>query len=404
MNQAPIKLVITFWTLFTFPSVAQTAAEKMSALGYPAIPASIRGEKSTRNPNSIGLTAPAHSGDWALADIGFFRVFNPLFQAIDPKTTPCSKSTIVAVVDTGIDYTHADLVDALWVNQGEVGQWAPQAGWVPPAGIDALCRDRSCNGIDDDANGFADDVIGWDFVHNIAAPYDIIGHGSHIAGIIAATGRSQMSGVCSGASIMTLKYYDPTNPGANNLSNLVRSIHYAAANGADIINFSGGGVEPAESELKAVRAAREMGVLIVTAAGNQGRSNDLFGSYPANYPVDNILSVASVDSENKVLPSSNYGQRVHLAAPGSEILSTLPQGGLGRLTGTSQATAYVTGAAAFLMSQLGKHTSYDYIKIKSWLTRGAKSLPSPKVIAHGLLSLPDSLKLLRAEEAHVSKN
>lgn len=404
MSSIKFRLLFSLSTIFTIQSAGfqgntpVNVAEIISTLGYPSIPKSVLSgpDSGLRNPNSIAPTQLARSQDWALASIGFFRVFNPIHQPIQTETLPCSKSVVVAVIDTGIDYTHTDLMDSLWVNSMETGPW------TQPTGYPTSCRDLSCNGIDDDHNGYVDDVIGWDYVHKIPTPFDSIGHGTHIAGIIASNGKTSVKGVCSGVSIMTLKYYDPSSSGSSNLSNLVQAIQYANLNGADIINFSGGGIEPSEIELAILRSSRELGVLLVTAAGNQGRSNDLFGSYPANYPLDNILSVASVDSKNELLPSSNFGAKVQLAAPGDEILSTFPMGGTGRLTGTSQATAFVTGAAAFLMSQLKSHTSNDYIKIKSWLTRSAKPATFAKknaTISSGLLSLPDAYRLLRNEEA-----
>lgn len=386
------------WTLLSTLAKGETDArflpqmkEKMQTLRYPALPSR---DLSPRVPTSVGFKRP---NEWSLASIGFFKLFNSLLQPIDPKTSACRKSVVVAVIDTGIDYTHPDLVDSLWTNRLETGPW------MPPEGNHSTCRDLSCNGIDDDTNGFIDDAIGWDFIHSIPAPYDTLGHGTHIAGIIAGAGHTSQLGVCPGVSIMPLKYYDPLGPGPNNLGNLVKAIHYANINGADIINFSGGGVEPAESELRALQAAEQMGVLVVTAAGNQGRSNDLFGSFPANYSLSNIVSVAAIDSKGNLLSSSNYGKRVHLAAPGLDILSTAPQSASAQLTGTSQATAFVTGAAAFLMSQ----DTVDYAKVKSWLTRGAKPLPAGEnksALGHGILSLPDSYQLLKEESLGKREN
>lgn len=390
MTDSKFISVAILSTLFTIHCVG---SERRTSLGYPPIPASVLEKSDTRGPNSVSTSLVGKTQSWALSSIGFFSVFNPLLQPVDPQTTRCSKSIVVAVIDTGIDYTHPDLTDSLWVNSGEVGPWTGPAG--------STCKNLNCNGIDDDHNGYKDDVIGWDYVHEIGAPFDNIGHGTHISGIIASNGQNSVLGVCNGVSVMSLKYYDPLNPGSNNLKNLVRAIRYANENGADIINFSGGGTEPSVLEQQTLRASRELGVLLVAAAGNQGRSNELFGSFPANYPIDNIISVASVDSKNDLLSSSNFGENVHLAAPGDAILSTFPLGGSSELTGTSQATAFVSGAAALLMSQLKTHTQNDYVKIKSWLTRSAKPAKFSKEgakVGHGLLSLPDALKLSKAEQ------
>lgn len=373
--------------------------KKATFLNFPPLPKEISDRavgKPVAKPVSKGYDAML-SRDWALANIGFFDAFTPMIQPVKAQTTPCSKSIVVAVVDTGIDYTHPELRDNVWVNSGEFG------AWEPPAALAAAtsCRDKSCNGIDDDANGFVDDVSGWDFVNEVPLPFDVHGHGSHIAGIIASAPSNNvgMVGVCPAVSIMALKYYDNSGLGYNNLQNTVRAIHYAIKMGANIINYSGGGAEPAPSERAAVDEARKKGILFVAAAGNEGRNNDQFPYYPASYPLDNIISVASLAKDNMLLPSSNFGPRsVHVAAPGLSILSALPGGKFGTMSGTSQATAFVTGAAALLASQFGKG-QFDYHKVKDWITDSVKELPSPgtKKIAGGLISIPKSLALSQAE-------
>src|ERR1019366_1425688 len=188
-----------------------------------------------------------------LTNIGFFEVFTPLIQPIKADTHPCSKEIVVAVIDTGIDYTHPQLMDNIWINKGEAGPWIPSkelAKMTP-------CRDKSCNGIDDDGNGFVDDVIGWDFVNDVPLPYDVHGHGTHIAGIISSKYNTEvgMVGVCSGVTIMPLKYYSSSGLGYNNLANTVKAIHYATKMGATIINYSGGGSDPSAAEKAAIEEA-----------------------------------------------------------------------------------------------------------------------------------------------------
>ena len=260
------------------------------------------------------------------------------------------------------------------------------------------CRDKSCNGIDDDGDGFVDNVVGWDFVHDVPLPYDTHGHGTHISGIISAAAANGIgsTGVCPGVSIMPLKYYDSSGVGFNNLTNTVRAIRFAVAHGANIINYSGGGSDPAPAERAAIEEARRQGILFIAAAGNDGHNNDRVPYFPASYPLDNIISVASVNRDNTLLQSSNYGKAVHLAAPGMMVFSTLPSGRFGTMSGTSQATAFVTGAAALLASQAKGNPRVDYKAIKSWLVEGTKPLKSngqEGFVSGGLLSLPRAIEI-----------
>jgi len=148
------------------------------------------------------------------------------------------------------------------------------------------------------------------------------------------------------------KYYDPKSVTNDNLYNTIRAIRYCTAIGVDIINYSGGGLAPNEKEREAIAEARDAGILFVAAAGNEQSNSDVKKYYPADYDLDNIISVTAYDRENNVLPSSNYGSRtVDIAAPGKNIYSTLPGGSYGYMTGTSQATAVVTGVAALLRAR-----------------------------------------------------
>ena len=249
-----------------------------------------------------------------------------------------SRNIVVAVIDTGCDIHHPDLQDNLWTNPGESGR-------------DPWGRDKSANGLDDDGNGFIDDVHGWNFVSNNSDITDHHGHGTHIAGIIGATGKVKLSGVSPNVSLMPLKYFDPEARSVNPLNSTIKAIHYAIKMHVDIINYSGGGTSPSQQEYEALNLARKSGILVVAAAGNEQSNSDIKSYYPADYTLSNILSVTAHDPERRVLSSSNWGERtVHIAAPGENILSTLPGGGYGEMTGTSQATAFATGAAALLMA------------------------------------------------------
>ena len=258
------------------------------------------------------------------------------------KFSKGSKEIVVAVIDTGIDTNHPDLKANIWRNPKE-----------------------KLNNIDDDGNGFVDDIHGWNFVKNNNKVGDTHGHGTHIAGIIGAVGGNGigLSGVAPKVSLMALKYYTPQDDGKNNLNNTVKAIQYAIENGAHIINYSGGGLEGNEKEkeiikkaaLKKVNNSRQS-ILFVAAAGNEQSNMDKKKYYPASYQLSNILPVTATDPSDKVLKSSNWGKTVHKSAPGINILSTLPGGKYGRMTGTSQATAVATGAAVLIM---------DYYKNKN---------------------------------------
>jgi subtilisin family serine protease len=176
-----------------------------------------------------------------------------------------------------------------------------------------------------------------------------------VAGIIAARGNSGAMGVAPNVCVMAVRYYSDTATGAQNLANTVKAINYAVDHGANIINYSGGGAEFSIQEMQAIQRAEKKGVLFVAAAGNEYQDTDQGGNayYPAAYGLSNIIAVSATNIRNQILPSSNWGKKhVHVAAPGEGIFSTLPKGRYGYLTGTSQATAYVSGLAALIMSEI----------------------------------------------------
>ena len=254
--------------------------------------------------------------------------------------TQGSKNVVVAVIDTGIDANHPDLKANLWK--------APTNS----------------------------NVYGWDFVTRSANPTDSHGHGTHIAGIIGAIANSRTgtAGVAQSIQIMPIRYYSETAPGSLNLANTIKALHYAIDNGARIINYSGGGPEYSEDEFQAMKEAQQKGILIVAAAGNDHHNTDLDDNryYPAAYELKglkNIISVASINSDGKLLSSSNWGVKsVDIAAPGEGILSTIPGGKYGKLTGTSQATAFVSGVAALILS---KQPSLSPVQVKEIIMRSA---------------------------------
>jgi len=216
--------------------------------------------------------------------------------------TTGSDTVVIAVIDSGLDYSHPDLAANIWINPGEIDG----------------------NGIDDDNNGYVDDVRGWDFIQNNNAPgaNDSRGHGTHVAGIIAAEANNVngVAGVNWSARIMPLRFINSFGVGTT--SDAVLAMEYANAKGADVINNSwgGGGYSQALKDAIDVSPA-----LVVCAAGNEGSDNDTIPHYPSSYPSDNVIAVAATDNTDKLAIFSNFGATsVDVAAPGQDILSCIP--------------------------------------------------------------------------------
>ncbi len=245
--------------------------------------------------------------------------------------TTGSGETVVAVIDTGINYNHPDLAANMWVNSGEI-----------PG-----------DGLDNDQNGYRDDLHGYDFVNNDGDPMDDQGHGTHVAGTIGAAGNNGLgvTGINWDVQLMGLKFLDGSGFGTS--ENAIKAINYAVENGADIINASWGGDPFSQALYDAIAAAGAADVVFVAAAGNGnllgiGQNNDAIDFYPSGYDLENILAVAATDHNDNLAGFSNYGATtVDLAAPGVGILSTTLIG-YGLSTGTSMAAPHVAGVAALL--------------------------------------------------------
>ncbi|MGZ3652628.1 MAG: S8 family peptidase [Bdellovibrionota bacterium] len=275
-----------------------------------------------------------------------------------------SKKIVVAVIDTGIDATHPDLKDN-------------------------ICRRRGS------------DEYGFDFVTGKKNPGDAHGHGSHVAGIIGATAKNNAGaiGVAPNVCIMAVRYYSDTATGAQNLANTVKAINYAVDHGANVINYSGGGAEFSMQEMQAIKHAEAKGVIFVAAAGNEYQDTDQGGNayYPAAYGLSNIIAVAATNIHNQILPSSNWGKKhVHVAAPGEAIFSTLPKGRYGYLTGTSQATAFVSGLAALILSENPSLKPYE---VRDIIMKTADKLDSlrDKVASGGRINAYAALRMTIAK-------
>ncbi|MHC4620243.1 MAG: S8 family serine peptidase, partial [Planctomycetota bacterium] len=240
---------------------------------------------------------------------------------------------IVAVLDTGVDYNHRDLQANMWVNEAELNGTT----WV-----------------DDDGNGYIDDIYGYDFFSYDGYPIDDHGHGTHCAGIIAAHGDNALdiAGVCWNARIMALKFLDWTGHGPTSAA--VSALYYAVGNAADITSNSWGGGGYSQTLKEAIDYAHSRGVVMIASAGNDYSDTPV---YPADY--QNILAVAATDSNDQKAPFSNYGDWVDIAAPGVDILSLRAAGTAMGITyddyttiasGTSMACPHVAGACALLLS------------------------------------------------------
>jgi subtilisin family serine protease len=234
---------------------------------------------------------------------------------------------VVAVIDSGVDGSHPDLSGNLWTNPGEIPN----------------------NGVDDEGNGYVDDIRGWDFVNKDNNPADDNGHGTHVTGTIAAVGNNGIgvAGAAWNVKIMTLKSFRADGIGLT--SDAILAIAYANMMGADVINISWGGEPFSQALFDMIRSSS---AVVVCAAGNSGQNNDLIPHYPSGYTSANILAVASTDPNDNLAWFSNFGvASVDVAAPGINILSTLSGGGYGYKSGTSMAVPFATGVAALLKAK-----------------------------------------------------
>lgn len=369
------------------------AAREQAKLGTRA-----KDKKYIDNPDIIDAPQqavgpdPLFANQWGMQNIDVTDAW---------KVSIGSPEMIVAVIDTGVDYTHEDLVANLWRNPKEIPN----------------------NGIDDDNNGFVDDVIGWDFASNDNKPYDLAveplqllaggnpGHGTHCAGNIAARGNNGIgvSGVAPGVKIMALRFI--SDKGGGTTADAIKAIRYAVDNGAKVLSNSWGseGEDPAEGTENqalrdAVQYAQDHNVLFIAAAGNGhegvGYDNDTDPkpSYPATYTNENIISVAAVDAQDNFGSFSNWGAKtVHIAAPGVKVFSTtvgstysdivIDQYGFhATWDGTSMATPHVAGAAALYWSA---HPEKTWRDVKAAILGSAKKIPAAKgkLVSEGKLDV-----------------
>ncbi|MBY0315685.1 MAG: S8 family serine peptidase [Bdellovibrionales bacterium] len=367
-----------------FPGLPGGGGGGSTASGDPAIPT-----------NFVETTGPDKDStkQWGMTDIG-------LTEAWNTGGTQGSAEIVVAVIDTGIDYTHEDLAKNIWRNPGETG-------------TDGSGKDKATNGVDDDNNGYIDDVVGWDFAKNDSKPYDTKGanpgHGTHCAGNIGAAVNNGKGivGIAPNVKMMALRFL--TEKGEGDIAGALKAIKYGADNGARILSNSWGSEgdgtgdgQNDEEDAAASKAlqdvisyAKDKGVLFIAAAGNGkapfgiGYDNDTDKkpAFPASYDVENIVSVAALNSQDRLGQFSNWGKRtVDIGAPGVGVYSTVPGNKYMNMDGTSMACPHVAGAAALYWS---KHPNATWLDVKNALIQSAKPISAlnNKSVSGGKLDL-----------------
>ncbi len=285
-----------------------------------------------------------------------------------------NEEIVVAVIDSGVNVEHPQLVSAIYENKNE-----------------------TLNGVDDDNNGYVDDVGGYNFVNNSPHLNDYTGHGTHVAGVIAAQhAEGRIKGVAPNVKILPLAFIDQR--GGGDIQKALNAIRYASQMGAKVINASWGGNSCSSLMEQEIEKLAEKGILFVTAAGNSGNDITILPEYPAAFVLDNMITVGASTFDAKTAGFSNYGLLVHLVAPGANIASTYPPefdtdgslDGVATLNGTSMATPFVAGAAALLWSL---KPDASYTEIKEALVQGVVEGPYP-VLTRGQLNIRQSYEIL----------
>ncbi len=248
--------------------------------------------------------------------------------------TKGSRQIKIAVIDTGVDYNHSDLKENIWVN---------------------IVEQLGTPGVDDDGNGYIDDIHGYDFANDDGDPLDGHGHGTHCAGTIGAIHDNTIgvAGVMGNVEIVAIKFL--SDQGSGDSANAIKAIDYATSLNVDLMSNSWGGGAYSQLLEEAIQRASDAGIIFTAAAGNSGDDNDAVAHYPANYTVPNVVSVAAHTAQDELANFSCYGKEsVDIAAPGQGILSTMTKGSYGVLSGTSMATPHVSGALGLLLSVEGR--------------------------------------------------
>ncbi|RPJ73851.1 MAG: subtilase [Alphaproteobacteria bacterium] len=285
--------------------------------------------------------------------------------------TKGSHAVKIAVIDTGVDYNHPDLQGNVWVNQAEL---------------------KGKKGVDDDGNGYVDDVHGYDFANNDNDPMDGHGHGTHCSGTIGAIHNNKLgvAGVMADVTILPIKFLG--DDGSGSLEAAIKAIDYATTMKVDLMSNSWGGGGRSEALFEAIKRASDKGIIFTAAAGNSTTNNDASPSYPASYESPNVISVAALTAQNDLAYFSSYGRNsVHIAAPGHNILSTVKGGKYEVMSGTSMATPHVSGVLGLLLAKEGR-LAHDVMRERLTLTgvpvsalRG-KTQTASRIDAYNLLT------------------
>lgn len=327
------------------------------------------------------LTDPLLKTQWALVNDGTLgrRYKNGIDINILPawNLTKGDRRVVVAVIDTGIDYSHQDLQSNMWTNSREL------------FGIPL---------VDDDSNGYVDDIYGYDFSQDDADPRDDNDHGTHCAGVIGAVHQNGVGirGVMKNVSIMAVKFLD--KDGQGDLGKAVKAINYAINNGANVLSNSWGGLPFSTALESVIKSAYEKNVIFVAAAGNSHSNNDLAPVYPANYAYPNVLSVGSLSPDESLSSFSNFGRTsVDIVAPGLAINSTTLHDQYKVLSGTSMSTPHVAGAIGLLMAYSDFTLKADDIRERVLLTSVPVESIRRIINSFGRLDVANLLKNVRPE-------
>lgn len=296
-----------------------------------------------------------------------------------------NKSIVTGVIDTGIDWGHEDLVDNIWQNlaedfdgDGHTIEWIDGSWQLDPGDL---------NNIDEDKNGYTDDLVGWDFVNDDNNPFDDNGHGTHVAGIMGAKGNNGkgITGVSWTTQMMALKAFD--NKGAGSVLSILPALEYARNMGARLTNNSWGGPAYSQVLYDEIALANTTGILCISAAGNNANNNSATPMYPGSFDLANVICVTATNHKDELARFSNYSHDlVDLAAPGKDIFSTLPGNAYGYKSGTSMAAPMVAGAICLLWSQ---NTLSTHHQIKEILYSTVDQLPglAGKCVTGGRINL-----------------
>ena len=311
---------------------------------------------------NTGDNEPGGSSGVAGADINAIKAWD---------LTTGSKDVTIAVIDTGVDYNHSDLKDNMWTNTAEL---------------------NGEPGVDDDGNGFVDDVYGYDFANDDGDPNDGHSHGTHCAGTIGAVHDNGLgvAGVMKDVKIMAIKFL--TDSGSGTTENAIKSIDYATKMNVDLMSNSWGGGGRSQALEDAIKRASQAGIIFTAAAGNSSSNNDSRPHYPSNYDVENVVSVAALTAQNSLASFSCYGRStVHIAAPGHRILSTVKGNNYKVYSGTSMATPHVSGVVGLLLAQEGRmdHTTFRERLLATSVPVGAlrgKTINGGRIDAFNLLT------------------